>query len=94
MIRVYEYMCEEGHRAEHFLSEVVGQLACPKCGKPATRVISAPRVNLEGVTGSFPGAAMAWERKRAQKMAQEQKNKRDHGTYGSGDWERMRGVQS
>jgi hypothetical protein len=31
-------------------------------------------VKLEGVTGSFPGAAMQWERKRNEKMAQERKS--------------------
>jgi hypothetical protein len=44
-------------------------------------MIAAPRCQLEGITGAFPGAAMAWERKREQKMAQERKHKEKHGTW-------------
>ena len=34
-------------------------------------------VKLEGVTGDFPGAAMQWERKRAEKLAVERKQSAD-----------------
>jgi len=34
-------------------------------------------VKLEGVTGDFPGAAMQWERKRAEKVAAERKQSAD-----------------
>ena len=44
------------------------------CGQPAIRIVSKPMVKLEGVTGDFPGAAMQWERKRNEKMAQERKS--------------------
>src|SRR5580692_1755049 len=38
----YEYRCPDGHDFERFLkmSEATDILACPVCGKPATRKIS------------------------------------------------------
>jgi hypothetical protein len=36
---------------------------CPKCGMDADKIISAPHIYLEGITGSFPGAALTWEKR-------------------------------
>ena len=46
---------------------------CPKCRKEADKLISSPNFYLEGITGSFPGAAMSWDKKRKQKHAEEKK---------------------
>jgi len=46
---------------------------CPECGLPAARLISTPMVKLDGTSGAFPGEAMKWERKHAEKLKQEQK---------------------
>ena len=51
------------------------------CGKPATRLIAAPRCQLEGITGDFPGAALKWEANRESHMRKEQKHKEKHGTW-------------
>jgi hypothetical protein len=48
-------------------------LPCPKCSSNADKLISAPRVTLEGYSGSFPGAAAAWEKKHKQQLAKELK---------------------
>ena len=49
---------------------------CPECGELSNWVlISAPTINLEPFSGNFPGAYDAWNRKRAEKMAQERKQK-------------------
>lgn len=84
MIRVFDFVCPNGHRTEHFVPGYVVGLACPVCTALAERVISAPRCKLDGTTGDFPGAAAAWEQKRAQHMAKEQKTMRDHGEYANG----------
>ena len=47
------------------------------CQSIATRIISAPNIMLEGVTGDFPTAADAWVRKREQKTRLA--NKRNEG---------------
>ncbi len=38
----------------------VSQIMCPDCGGDAVEMLSAPTIRLEGVTGSFPGAADRW----------------------------------
>lgn len=73
MKRIYDFQCDNGHIHEAFVDSEVRSNLCPECGQNATRLISKPRVMLEGTTGSFPGAAMQWERKRAEKLAQERK---------------------
>ena len=36
---------------------------CPSCSGQADKLISAPTIKLEGISGAFPGAAMSWEKK-------------------------------
>jgi hypothetical protein len=43
------------------------------CGAKALRQLSAPQFKLEGITGSFPGAAMKWDKKHAEQLKVEQK---------------------
>jgi hypothetical protein len=45
------------------------------------RQVAAPRAQLDGASGDFPGAAMAWEKRRESHMAKERKNKEKHGSY-------------
>lgn len=73
MIRVFDFECVEDHVTEHFVASDIDAVACPICGQRATKKLSAPRAKLEGITGDFPGAHLAWERKRDQKRAQELK---------------------
>jgi hypothetical protein len=84
-MKVVDFLCSNGHRHERFLtSDIAGMdvSLCPECGKPAERQVSAPNFKLEGTTGSFPGAHMQWEKKRAQKMAVQARKERDHGDSG------------
>lgn len=73
MRRMFEFACEEGHISEAYEDETVRQIACQSCGVEANRIVSAVRSNLEGLSGAFPGAYHAWERKRSEKLAQERK---------------------
>jgi hypothetical protein len=73
MLRFFDFQCDEGHIHEAFVDSVVRSNPCPECGKPAARLISTPMVKLDGTSGAFPGEAMKWERKRAEKLAAEQK---------------------
>ena len=72
--RIYEFICGDDHISEAYIDSDFRTTNCKVCGQPAIRIISKPMVKLEGVTGSFPGAAMQWERKRNEKMAQERKS--------------------
>ena len=63
MKRIFEFKCGEGHTTESYIDEKVNAIECPTCQCMSLRVISAPRIALEGVTGDFPTAADAWARK-------------------------------
>jgi hypothetical protein len=71
--RIFEFECANSHRIEAFVDDTTTHLPCSKCGSDAVKVISAIRLNLEGCSGSFPTASDSWVRKRAEKLAQEQK---------------------
>ena len=84
MILVLDFVCENRHKTESFVRPETIAIVCPVCSMLAERVISAPRCKLDGTTGHFPGASDAWERKREQHMAKEQRVMRDHGEYLNG----------
>lgn len=79
-VRVYDFLCRNGHRVERFVNADIVENEC-ECGAMGHRQIATPRVQLEGITGAFPGAADKWERTRASHMAKERKNQEKHGTY-------------
>lgn len=71
--RIFEFVCSKGHLFDKLVDSEIRTTDCKECGKSAERIISTPMVKLEGVTGDFPGAAMQWERKRAEKIKADQK---------------------
>lgn len=79
-VRVFDFRCKNGHVVERFVDADIVENEC-ECGAMGLRQIATPRVSLEGLTGDFPGAADAWERKRNSHMAKERKNQEKHGTY-------------
>lgn len=72
-LRVFDFLCEEGHLHEHFVSYEVTEVSCETCSKSALRQISAPTIYLEPFTGLHPSAADRWARNRAEKQKLEQK---------------------
>lgn len=73
MRRMFEFVCEDGHISEALVDDTIRELSCRACGKPATRIVSMVRSKLEGISGAFPSAYDAWERKRSEKLKQERK---------------------
>jgi predicted nucleic acid-binding Zn ribbon protein len=71
--RIFEFLCENGHRTEAFVDTECHATPCKECDAEAQRVVSAPSMKLEGWSGSFPTAADSWVRKRTEKIAQERK---------------------
>ena len=63
MKRIYEFRCAENHTTESYVDDKVNAIECPVCQCMSLRIISAPRIALEGITGDFPTAADAWARK-------------------------------
>jgi len=80
-LRLFDFECDSGHRHEALVQTGVHSVACPVCNKVAARLIAAPQIRLEGITGDFPSAAMQWEKRRESHMRKEQRNKERHGTY-------------
>ena len=66
MRRIFEFKCVKGHVIEKFVGDEVRTVECPHCHNDASRIISSPRISLEGITGAFPSAYDAWARKHEQ----------------------------
>lgn len=79
-LRVFDFLCPQGHRTEHFVDADIVEVQC-HCESMAKRQIATPRFALDGCSGDFPTAADAWERKRESHMKKERKNQENHGTY-------------
>ena len=63
MRRIFEFQCAKGHITEKLVNDEVKVVHCPHCGNDASRIISSPRIKLEGLSGSFPTAYDSWARK-------------------------------
>ena len=74
MKRIYEFRCVKDHVTEKYIDESETVVQCPHCGNDASRIISAARTALDPISGDFPGATMAWERKREEKIKLERKS--------------------
>lgn len=73
MRRIFDFQCAKGHITEKYVDDAVKVIQCPHCANDASRLISSPRISLEGITGDFPGAAMAWEKRRESHIKYERK---------------------
>jgi hypothetical protein len=73
MKRLFDFQCICCDLVTEEYTEYKTISVCPECGGEAVKLISAPQIKLEGITGSFPGAYDAWERKHIQKLKQERK---------------------
>ena len=63
MKKLFEFQCRECKEIFEEYTEYKQVSTCPSCKSDADKLISAPRIDLEGYSGSFPGAAIAWEKK-------------------------------
>lgn len=63
MKKLFDFQCRDCKENFEEITEYKQVSTCPLCGSDADKLISAPRISLEGISGSFPGAAMAWEKK-------------------------------
>jgi hypothetical protein len=72
MKRMYEFVCENGHKIERYCVYEAQSTQC-ECGGSASRTISAPSVKLEGWSGHFPTAHMQFDHKHREKLAAERK---------------------
>jgi len=80
-LRLFDFQCDKGHRFEEMTQPEVREVKCATCGRRAPRLMSAPRVSLEGISGDFPSAADKWVQRRESHMKKEKRNQERHGTY-------------
>lgn len=60
MRRLKDFQCPHCEAIyERFVSEEVTEMMC-ECGNFAYPMIGTPTIQLEGITGSFPGAYSRW----------------------------------
>ena len=71
MRRIFEFLCTDAHLSEAYIDESERTIQCKECGKDAIRIVSKTNMKLEGITGDYPTAYDAWERKRSEKLKQE-----------------------
>jgi hypothetical protein len=71
--RMYEHMCPAGHITEHYVSYEMTEMPCTVCGTDASRIISAPRVELDGTDPVYVSAYDRWAKRHEDKAKQERK---------------------
>lgn len=76
MRRIFDFQCAKGHVTEKYVDDSVTVVQCPHCGNDASRLISAPRISLDGCSGDFPTAADAWVNRRNSHIKWERKTGR------------------
>ena len=58
-----DFVCGDcGTRVEKLVSIEFHSIECDECQGTAMQQMGMPTVRLEGITGSFPGAAEKWAR--------------------------------
>jgi putative FmdB family regulatory protein len=70
---LYNFTCRDCKDTFEKYTEYTQLAECPSCGGQADKIITAPTIKLEGITGAFPGAYAQFEKKHREKLAQERK---------------------
>jgi putative FmdB family regulatory protein len=75
--KLFEFKCTKCSHIEEEYTEYKKESICPLCNSVADKIISAPRITLEGYSGDFPGAAMQFDKKHRDKLKQELKTSQE-----------------
>lgn len=59
---LYDARCTSCDNVDEVFGKKGDAVRCSVCSSPSRAIISPVQCQLEGVTGSFPGAAIRWER--------------------------------
>jgi len=70
---INDFQCPNGHKRERFVDNNLKTLQCDICNVEAHKIQASIRFQLEGATGSFPGAANKWETNREKKLREEER---------------------
>jgi len=69
---LYDFECKNCGVFEAMV-EYTKEIDCPTCDRKAYKLISTPTIKLEGWSGDFPKAHLAWEKKHWQDVRQKEK---------------------
>ena len=82
---IYDFKCNEcDNVTEHIVRMSVESLPCPDCGADTVRLIGCPNLSISNLAAGASATVDSidkWDKMRKQKMAIEQKNQDNHGTY-------------
>lgn len=69
MRKLFDARCDKCGHVDEVFGELSDTFRCAQdgCDGVAGRIITPINFHLEGVSGSFPGAAMKWERDRTKR---------------------------
>jgi putative FmdB family regulatory protein len=70
---LFDFQCECGNKFEKLVPYGTETVSCTECDGMAKKLLSCPRIALDGTDPAYPTAWDKWEKKRKQKMAQEAK---------------------
>ena len=71
-----DFQCVKGHKEEYFVDAGTVVVQCRHCSNDATKLLSTPRIALDGTSGDFPTASDAWVNRRNSHIAWERKSGR------------------
>lgn len=77
---LFEFECKDHGKFEALVEQSYKQAICPVCGIYAPKIISTPRISLDGTDPAFPDAYDQWEKKRAAKQKIEERQIAEHGS--------------
>lgn len=68
-----DFKCPQGHISEQLVENTSSVTTCTQCDQDAYKIVATPRISLEGISGTFPGAADSWVKRRESHMKWEKK---------------------
>ena len=74
---LFNFLCRDCKNTFEKYTEYTQVTECSSCGGQADKLITAPTVKLEGISGAFPGAYYQFEKKHIEKLKQERKQNAD-----------------
>ena len=71
--RMYEFRCNGEHTSEALVGYETTNITCAVCGQDAFRIISAPRIELDGTDPVYVSAYDRWAKRHEEKAKIERK---------------------
>ena len=71
--RMYEFRCNDGHISESLVDYETTEKTCAVCEQKAFRIISAPRIELDGTDPIYVTAYDKWAKRHEEKAKLERK---------------------